>query len=346
MDENARSLIDHTGIYPHRPVATEPSVSVILPILDEVDLIDDVIGDIMAQDYPGPLELIVADGRSTDGTKAKLDNWANREPRVKVIDNPNRRQAFGLNLAAAAASGSILVRADGHTRYAPDYVSKSIRAIEELDAAVGGRMRPSGESDFGRAVTAAMASPLTMGPGRFHHATTREQVDTVYLGAFEKSGFEELGGFRPFPSGTSEDADFYYRWRVSGRTVFVDPAIESTYRPRDTPGALWRQYLRYGQGKAEMLWLNGELPSLRPLAPLLLVLGLLAGLIVGVGNGVWWPIVVISGGWALLLIWVAVRSQASPALVLIAAGIMHLAYGIGMVWGLIRGPGPIRSLRS
>ena len=327
-------------------MATEPSVSVILPVLDEVDLIDDVVADILAQDYHGPLELIVADGGSRDGTKAKLDDWVSREPRVKVIDNPNRRQAFGLNLAAAVASGSILVRADGHTRYAPDYVSSSVRAIEELDAAVGGRMRPSSESEFGRAVTAAMESPLAIGPGRFHHATTREKVDTVYLGAFEKSGFEELGGFRPFPSGTSEDADFYYRWRVSGRTVFVDPAIVSTYLPRDAPGALWRQYLRYGQGKAEMLWLNGELPSVRPLAPLLLVLGLLGGLIVGFGNGVWWPIVVILGGWALLLIWVAVRSEASPVRVLIAAGIMHLAYGIGMVWGLIRGPGPIRSLRS
>jgi cellulose synthase/poly-beta-1,6-N-acetylglucosamine synthase-like glycosyltransferase len=185
-----------------------------------------------------------------------------------------------------------------------------------------------------------------MGPGRFHHATEREQVDTVYLGAFDREAFEELNGFRPFPSGTSEDADFYYRWRASGRKVFVDPSIDSTYTPRDTPRSLWRQYFRYGQGKAEMLWLNGELPSLRPLAPLILVLGLLAGLILGAGSGVWWPIVVILGGWALLLIWVAFRSEASPVLALVAAGIMHLAYGMGMVWGLIRGPGPVRDLRT
>jgi len=323
-----------------------PPVTVILPVLDEVAHIDDVMADLTWQDYEGPYEVIVAYGGSTDGTLEKLAVIAEQDDRVRVIDNPDVRQAFGLNRAAAEAKGRILVRADGHTRFAPDYVRRSVEALGETGGAVGGRMSPTGRTPFGRAVMAAMRSPLTMGPGRFHHATEREQVDTVYLGAFDREAFEELNGFRPFPSGTSEDADFYYRWRASGRKVFVDPSIASTYTPRDTARSLWRQYFRYGQGKAEMLWLNGELPSLRPLATLILVLGLLAGLILGAGSGVWWPIVVILGGWALLLIWVAFRSEASPVLALVAAGIMHLAYGIGMVWGLIRGPGPVRDLRT
>ena len=321
-------------------------MSVILPVLNEVESIDDVLADLLAQDYPGPLELIVADGGSTDGTLERLAVWAERDSRVDVVHNPKRRQAFGLNMAAASASGSILVRADGHTRYAPDYVSQSVRALQELGGAVGGPMTPEGATTFGRAVTAAMKSLLTMGPGRFHHATVREEVDTVYLGAFGRSDFEELGGFRPLPSGSSEDADFYQRWRESGRKVHVDPAIVSTYRPRNTPGELWRQYFRYGLGKAEMLWLNGTLPSLRPLAPMILVIGLVATLTLGAVSDVWWPFTVALSAWMLLLIWVAVRSTASSAGVVAAAGIMHLAYGAGMVWGLLRGSGPIRHLRS
>jgi len=323
-----------------------PSVTVILPVLDEADHIDDVMTDLITQDYPGPIEVIVADGGSTDGTLQKLAAVAEQDGRVRVIENPDVRQAFGLNRAAAEARGDILVRADGHTRFAPDYVRRSVEVLSDTGGAVGGRMSPEGRTAYGRAVMAAMRSPLTMGPGRFHHATEREEVDTVYLGAFSRVEFAELGGFRPFPSGTSEDADFYYRWRSSGRKVFVDPCIVSTYTPRDTPRSLGRQYFRYGQGKAEMLWLNGVLPSLRPMAPLLLVLGAVAGVAVGIATGVWWPLLAILGVWLLLLLGVAVASGESIPRVLSAASIMHLAYGLGMVWGLILGPSPIRHIRK
>ena len=319
-----------------------PSVSVILPVLDEADLIEGVIGDLLGQDYDGPLEVIVADGGSTDDTKEKVLALAQRDQRVRVIDNPERRQTFGLNRAAAAATGEILVRADGHTRFAPDYVRTSVQVLEEVGGAVGGRMSPVGRSPFGEAVAAAMESRLTMGPGRFHHATKREEVDTVYLGAFQREDFVALDGFRAFPSGSSEDADFYYRWRTSGRKVYVDPSIVSAYHPRDTAAGLWRQYFRYGMGKAEMLWVNGELPSWRPLAPLALVLGLVLFTLVGLVTGGWVTLSVLAGVWLLVLVWVALRADAPMLGVFRAAGIMHLAYGLGMVWGLARGPGPVR----
>jgi len=332
-------------IYPPQPMESLPPVSVMLPVLNEVESIDDVLGDLLAQDYRGSLEVVVADGGSTDGTLGKLSEWNAADPRIRVVDNPKRRQAVGLNLAAAQSAGSVLVRADGHSRYARDYVSNSMRVLAEVGGAVGGRMRPVGATAFGRAVAAAMESPLTMGPGRFHHATTREEVDTVYLGAFNRPDFEALGGFRLF-TGTSEDADFYFRWRQSGRKVFVDPTIVSTYRPRDAPGALWRQYFRYGLGKSEMLWFNGRLPSPRPLAPMSLVVGLLATLALGILSGLWWPLALALAGWVLLLTWVAVRSDESSWGVMSAAAIMHLSYGLGTVWGLIRGPGPTRRLRG
>jgi glycosyltransferase involved in cell wall biosynthesis len=322
-----------------------PSVTVILSVLNEADHIEEVMGDLLGQDYEGPLEVVVADGGSVDGTKEKVLSLTGGERPVKVIDNPEVRQAFGLNRAAEMATGEILVRADGHTRFAPDYVRASVQVLEEVGGAVGGRMAPLGRTPFGRAVAAAMESPLTMGPGRFHHATKREEVDTVYLGAFRKDDFEALGGFRAFPSGSSEDADFYYRWRKSGRRIHVDPWIVSSYTPRDTPAALWRQYFRYGMGKAEMLWVNGELPSWRPLAPLALVLGLILFALAGLLTGGWVALSLLTGLWLLVLVWVALRADAPAVGVFRAAGIMHLAYGIGMIWGLVRGPGSIRQLK-
>jgi hypothetical protein len=150
---------------------------------------------------------------------------------------------------------------------------------------------------------------------------------------------------RSFPSGSSEDADFYYRWRRSGRAIHVDPAIRSTYMPRDRIDRLWSQYWRYGQGKSEMLWVNGRFPSWRPIAPLALVVGLLVGLVVGLAGGPIWPVLTLLGVWLTVLLVASASAGRLVFLVMLVAGTMHLAYGTGSLWGLIRGPFPLRALR-
>lgn len=319
-------------------------MSVLLPVLDEERHIDACLASLADQEYEGQLEVIVAEGGSRDGTGARLAAWSKRLD-LTVVDNPRRRQAPGLNLAAERASGEVLIRADAHTEYARDYVSRSVAALVGIPGgAVGGPMRPEGIGRFGRAVAAAMRSPLTTGPGRFHQEDAAGEVDTVYLGAFRREDFLALGGFRAFPSGSGEDADLYFRMRRGGRRVVLDPAIRSVYRPRERPGALFRQHLRYGWVKGEMLWVNGAFPSWRPLAPLGLIAGLVAGLGLGVA-GSWWPLLVLACGWLVLVGAVAARSPRLLGPVVLAATLMHLGYGLGLWWGLLRGPGPVRHLR-
>lgn len=320
-----------------------PDVSVLLPVLDEVATIDECLASLTAQDYEGDVEIVVADGGSTDGTLERLAVWRLRA-RLVVIDHPHRVQSFGLNLAAHQARGEILVRADAHTTYAPDYVRRSVEALQTSDAvAVGGLLRPEGTSAFGRAVAAAMRSPLAVGPGRFHHSQRRQAVDTVYLGAFRASDFRRLGGLRALPSGVAEDADLYYRWRRAGGMVLLDPAIRSIYRPRETPGELWCQHVSYGQGKAEMLWLNHRLPSWRPLGPAALVLGLLVGGAAAL-SGRGRPLRVLVAAWAAVVAAAAGSTSRSPSQALRVAAattIMHLGYGLGFLRGMVAGPSAV-----
>lgn len=323
-----------------RPVS-RPPVSVILAVVDEASTIDAVLISLSAQDYEGPVEIIVADGGSRDGTLDILEAHSAAAELV-ILDNPDRRQSPGLNRAAEAASGEILIRADGHSVYATDYIRRSVDALGTTEqVAVGGPMNPVATSPFGEAVAAAMGSRMTM-PAQFHHAERAMTVDTVYLGAFRREAFLSLGGFRSFPSGAAEDADFYARWRLSGRTVLVDPTIHSMYTPRERPAPLIRQYFRYGQGKAEMLWANGRFPSSRPLAPALLVLGLVVTAIVAIAARIWWPLLVLLLVWAGWLAVAAVRSGGRPPAVFGAAALMQLSYGTGLLWGLGRGPWPVR----
>lgn len=325
-------------------------VSVLLPVLNEADHIDEVLASLAGQDHAGPLQVVVADGGSTDGTLERLSGWRDRLDDLVVVHNAGRVQAHGLNLAARAATGQVLVRADGHTVYAADYVRRSVEALLGSGAvAVGGNLRPEGTSPFGRAVAVVMTTPLAIGPGRFHHATRRQPADTVYLGAFRREDLLASGGYRALPSGVAEDADLYHRWRRQGRTVLLDPAIRSTYRPRETPSAFARQSWRYGSGKGELLWVSGRWPSWRPLAPLVLVTGLAAGSLVGATGGPWWPLAVLAGGWASAVTAVAVvRGDGLHGRVLVAGAtaIMHLSYGAGVAAGMLRGPRRLRDLRE
>lgn len=288
------------------------------------------------------IEVVVADGGSHDATVEKVLERAQDDPRIRLLHNPERGQAAGLNQAASVATGMLLVRIDGHTRYADDYVSSSLEAWKP-GVAVGGPMLAEGSTAWARATAAAMRDPLAIGPARFHHADAVEEVDTVYLGTFERRRFLGIGGYRSFPSGTVEDTDFYARWRSSGGTVLVDPEIVSWYRPRDTWRGLVQQYFRYGLGKAELLWLNGRLPSVRPLAPALLIA---AGGVFGIVGILWsWvPLAVLGAAWVGILGVVAARADAYRLRTAIVAATMHIGYGAGVWWGLISGRPRVETL--
>ena len=324
-----------------------PPVAVLLPVLNEAGAIDECLASLAAQDYPGSWSLIVAEGGSTDGTRGILEGWRNRLPGLTVVENPLQLQSHGLNRAAEAATAEFLVRVDAHSSYAPDYLRRSIEALLSSEAvAAGGGLRPEGLSPFGRAVAVAMASPLAIGPGKFHHPAERGAADTVYLGAFRRNDFTAIGGYRAFPSGVAEDPDLYFRWRQQGRLVLLDPAIRSTYRPRETPRSLARQFRRYGLGKADMLAINGRWPSWRPLAPLVLVAGLILTLPLLAVEGIRWVFWGLLGSWLAALAAEMVRFARTPDewwRSIAAAAIMHLGYGVGLLQGLLRRPASVRA---
>ena len=316
-----------------------PTAAVVLPTFNEEAFIDPCLASLAEQDFGGQWEVVIADGGSADGTRDLAAAWSDRLA-LRIVDNPARLQSEGLWVAAGATDAEILVRADAHTTYAADYVRRSVETLVETSAgAVGGPMVPSAPSRFGKAVARVMRTPLGIGPGAFHHGGERRTVDTVYLGAFRRADFLALGGMRTLPSGVAEDADFYWRMRGSGRTVLLDPTIRSTYRPRETWRSLARQFFRYGRGKADMLLINGTWPSWRPLAPLVLVLGIVAGAALGWMWGIWWPLLATLAAWVAVLL-IAGRGRPLDAGV---AATMHLAYGWGLLTGLFRRPSRVRS---
>jgi cellulose synthase/poly-beta-1,6-N-acetylglucosamine synthase-like glycosyltransferase len=149
------------------------SVSIIIPVLNEAPHIQQTLRTFLVQDYPSNLmQILVLDGMSTDNTRAMIQSFNVRHPqlRIQLVDNPGKIVPTGLNLALRQAKGEIIIRVDGHTRIAPDYVRQCIKALERTDADnAGGRMNAVGRNPFGKAVALATSTPFGIGGGRFHY---------------------------------------------------------------------------------------------------------------------------------------------------------------------------------
>ncbi len=232
-------------------------VTVVVPALNEARYISRCLDHLLAQDYPSHLvDIIVVDGGSTDGTQDLVRAYAARCPRVRLLHNPARRVGAAMNIGVAHALGDIIVRVDAHAFVAPDYVRQCVHYLMSTDAdAVGGVLRPVGDTPTGRVIAAVMSHPLGGGPARFRHARRPMWVDTVYLGAWRRETLLEMGGFDETLE-ANEDYEFFYRLRQAGGRILCHPAIRSSTAARSTLKALWHQYVRYGRGKARMLRLH------------------------------------------------------------------------------------------
>ncbi len=228
----------------------------------------------------------------------------------------------------------MIVRVDGHTIIAPDYVRQCVHYLAAAGAdTVGGPLRSVGITPMGRAIAIAYRSPFGV-PSRYRISRRAEYVDQVYMGAWPRDVFARVGEFDRTLA-VNEDYEHNYRIRKAGGRVFLTPDIVSSYYGRQTLRGLWRQYLHYGHGKLRVIAKYPASTRMRhlvaPVFVLVLVLGaILAPLSDWITLG--WAGAVASyllvngaasiqaarrGGWNLLVRMPAVFS------------VMHLGWGTG-----------------
>jgi succinoglycan biosynthesis protein ExoA len=317
----------------------QPRVTIAMPAYNEERYIEACIASVQAQDYPRELiEILVADGRSTDRTRDLLAQLSAADPRIRMIDNPARLQAAGLGLLVKQAAGDIFVRMDVHCEYAPDYVRRCVEALERTGADnVGGAQRAKAKTFFQRALCAALASPLGVGGAKYRSAEAEGFVDTVFLGAFRRRVFETVGLWDPGAI-TNEDAELNQRILDSGGQIYLSREIVVHYFPRDSFTTLAKQYYKYGRGRARTLLKLGSFPNLRPLAPFAMVVGATALIVVPP----LWPLAPLAfAGYALAAGAEAVRlgGKLGPAaipMVWAMFPVLHASHGVGFAAGLLQ----------
>jgi glycosyltransferase involved in cell wall biosynthesis len=253
-----------------------------MPVLDEERHLRTAVERVLAQEYPGELELVMALGPSQDGTSAIAAELVRAYPgTVRSVPNPRGATPTGLNAAVAAAKHDIVVRVDGHALFPPDYVRTAVQVLTATGADnVGGLMAAEGVTPFEQAVARAMTSPLGVGSARFHTGGAAGQADTVYLGVFRRAALDRVGGYdESFLR--AQDWEMNLRIRRSGGLVWFTPELRVSYRPRPTLRALGRQYFDYGRWRRVVTRRHEGSVSLRYLAPPVTLVAVALGTAVG-----------------------------------------------------------------
>jgi glycosyltransferase involved in cell wall biosynthesis len=325
-------------------------VSLIVPCYNEQATIRHLLDAIYSQSYPiSDIEVIVADGLSTDRTREVIKEYQQSHPdlTIKIINNNKRIIPSGLNRAIEAACGSYLIRMDAHSIPDHDYITNCINDLERgLGDNVGGiwKIQPGSDTWIAQAIAIAASHPLGVGDALYRIGGVAQEVDTVPFGAFHRRLVEKVGKFDETLL-TNEDYEFNVRVRQAGGKVWMNPSIQSIYFARSTLAELSKQFWRYGYWKARMLIRYPKTLRWRQLLPPLFVISL-----IGLGG--------LSIGWQLARLLLAIIVILYTT-VIFAAGILmsirhkklsliiglplaiatlHLSYGTALLWGLLSKP--------
>lgn len=323
-----------------------PRVSLLIAMRNESRHIRATLESVLMQDYPAELlEIIVADGQSTDDSCAIVRSIITHHPNCRLIDNPGRIQSCGWNLGIQQSSGDVITIVSAHCELAADYVATAVGTLLRTGAAlVGGPMRASSSGPVGSAIALGTSSPFGVGGAQFHYATSEVEVDTVYQGFCWRELYAVLGGFDT-EMVRNQDDELSFRIKAAGGRIVCNPAIRSRYHNRATFGSLFRQYYQYGFWKVRLMQKCASQMRARHFAPGLFVLGLIGLPWLALADvrliAVWLGYVALYAGAVTVATLAIAREQPLAVMrrVPLVFPILHLGYGLGFLKGLMVWPG-------
>ncbi len=321
-----------------------PFVSVVMPVRNEEAFIEECLQSVLSQDYPlDRMEIIVADGMSTDRTREIIGKLSRDVPPVQIVDNPRKIAPTALNIATARSKGDIVARVDGHCAIAPDYIRRCVDHLRsgEFDG-VGGPIETIGDTATAQVIAAAMSSPFGVGGSAFRTGNTNTKiVDSIAFPVYTRDVITRAGHYDE-QLVRNQDDEYNYRLRKMGAKLLLASDVKSKYYSRASFRKLARQYFQYGLWKVRVLQKHPRQMRARQFAPPVFV-GLLVTLVFSslVSQYAVWILIAllvtyfVANLLATGMTWKREYGVANVALPL-AFMTLHVAYGAGFLCGLVR----------
>ena len=317
------------------------TVSIIIPCRNEENYIRQCIDSFLNQSYPKELiEIIIADGMSTDNTRNIINEMSKEHDNIVLIDNKKFTAPAGMNLGIKKSKSDIIMIFGAHAYADKDFVKENVLALANKEiGCAGGVITTVNDSIKGEAIAEAMSCPFGVGNALFRYSEKEAFVDTVGFGAYDRKFIIDIGLFDE-ELVRNQDDELNFRVQKSGKKILLNPKIKSTYYSRGDFKKLWRQYYQYGFWKVRVIQKHNKPASVRHLIPLAFVLFLLFGGIASIFSRL------ILGGYLLtILLYLILDAVFSMKIsrkknlklfpyTFITFPILHISYGVGFILGL------------
>lgn len=320
-------------------------LSVVVPCRNESHHIEACVRSILGQERPPEgIEVIVVDGISDDGTREILDSLVKEHPELRVVDNPRRITPCAMNVGIREARGRYIAILGAHCQYAPNYLSICVALFHEHPevSCVGGPAVSTGKGLFGQAVAAAMSHPVGIGNAKHRYPTYEGYAEGACYPVFRREVFDKIGFYDEMLV-RNQDDELNYRLAKHGEKVFISPRARYSYFIRETPSRLFLQYFEYGYWRVAVLRKHRIPASFRHIVPPLFMAVMLLSVLVGLSLSEWWRLTAAAipmlYGVTLLTVGVMQSHKTGwrvAGLFPVAAAIMHVAYAMGFVRGLMK----------
>ena len=322
-------------------VIVNKTVSIVIPCRNEENYIEQCIKSFLVQSYPQELiEIIVADGMSTDNTRKIIDEMKKEHKNIKLLDNLKLSAPTGMNLGIKESKSDIIIIFGAHAYADKDFVRENVLALEGKDiGCAGGVITTINDSIKGEAIAEAMSCPFGVGNALFRYAEKEAFVDTVGFGAYDRKFIIDIGLFDE-ELVRNQDDELNFRVQKAGKKILLNPKIKATYFSRGDFKKLWRQYYQYGFWKVRVIQKHKKPASIRHLIPLMFVLFLLGGGILSIFSKF-----IFIGYLLTLLLYLLLDLTFSVKIckkksikhlpyLFITFPILHISYGVGFIMGL------------
>lgn len=333
---------------PEQDTNRPPIVTVVVPCLDEARFIGPCLDSIVNNQFPSDrLDIIVVDGGSRDGTTDILAEYGARYPYVRVLTNPARVTPVAFNIGIRHARGDLIMLMSAHATLGEGAIAKAVAFSESSGAEnVGGRWEvvPRGRRLLDLGIAATLSHWFGVGNATYRTGTTGEPcwVDTAAYGCYRRDVFARIGLFNERLV-RGQDMELNRRLkRAGGRTLFVPDIVVRYYARSDARAFIRHSFLNGVWALLPFAYAEGIPVSWRHLTPMIFVLAVLASLGAGLASFGWWPMILVGGSYVVANLVAAVdvaRRRGLPQLAFVTPWLfaaLHVAYGLGSIWGAVR----------
>lgn len=312
--------------------ATSVRCLIVIPCLNEARYLEPLIRQLETAMQALTATLVVVDGGSTDGTRDIAARLASTVPNMHVIDNPKRIQSAAVNLAVATfgMEHDYLIRIDAHGTYPDDYCRVLVEeALESGADSVVVAMQTVGFGTFQKATAFAQNSVLGNGGAKHRLGAQSHWADHGHHALMRISAFRAVGGYdETFTA--NEDAECDYRLNKAGYRIWMTARTSMIYYPRASASLLFKQYFRYGRGRARNFLKHRSRPSIRQMIPLMVAPVAIGAALAAINWIAAVPVVLWAAACLGYGAWMALgqRNPYGP-LAAVSAMIMHFAWSAG-----------------